>query len=81
MGLQIPDPRFESGCRLQTYLKAPGWRNGRRKGLKILRTFVRAGSSPALGTKVVIIINNNEVKKIFLTKLILVIKYDLEGIL
>ena len=28
----------------------PGWRNGRRKGLKIPRIFFRAGSSPALGT-------------------------------
>ncbi len=28
----------------------PGWRNGRRTGLKILRTQVRAGSNPALGT-------------------------------
>ena len=28
----------------------PGWRKGRRTGLKILRTQVRAGSNPALGT-------------------------------
>ena len=28
----------------------PKWRNGRRKGLKILRRKLRAGSSPALGT-------------------------------
>ncbi len=31
-------------------ISAPGWRNGRRKGLKILRGFPRAGSSPAPGT-------------------------------
>ena len=29
----------------------PGWRKGRRTGLKILRTQVRAGSNPALGTR------------------------------
>ncbi len=30
----------------------PMWRNGRRKGLKIPRGQLRAGSSPAIGTKV-----------------------------
>lgn len=56
MGLQNLDPRFESGCRLQISakkLKNIGCRDGgigRRKGLKILRVFTRAGSSPALGT-------------------------------
>lgn len=29
----------------------PGWRNGRRSGLKIRCSQERAGSSPALGTK------------------------------
>src|SRR5277367_1929141 len=31
-------------------LRVPRWRNGRRRGLKILRGQPRAGSSPALGT-------------------------------
>jgi hypothetical protein len=30
--------------------RVPRWRNGRRRGLKILRAQARAGSSPALGT-------------------------------
>src|SRR5713226_2741222 len=30
----------------------PRWRNGRRRGLKILRAQAHAGSSPALGTKI-----------------------------
>src|SRR5258708_36051414 len=33
-------------------VRVPRWRNGRRRGLKILRGQPRAGSSPALGTKV-----------------------------
>ena len=49
MGLQNLDPRFESGCRLQKYV-AEMAEFGRRKGLKILRAFACAGSSPALGT-------------------------------
>ena len=58
MGLQNPDPRFESGCRLQPTLKLRLVEKicrdggiGRRKGLKILRVIMtRAGSSPAPGT-------------------------------
>jgi hypothetical protein len=33
-------------------LRVPRWRNGRRRGLKILRGQPRAGSSPALGTRI-----------------------------
>ena len=50
MGLQNLDPRFDSGCRLQKNYSAGVAKLGRRKGLKILRTKVCAGSSPALGT-------------------------------
>ena len=32
-------------------ISMPEWRNGRRTGLKILRRQLRAGSSPASGTK------------------------------
>src|SRR5689334_16701985 len=32
-----------------TVMPSPGWRNGRRSGFKIHRTYVREGSTPSLG--------------------------------
>ena len=65
MGLQNPDPRFESGCRLQSNVHfkliirnivCRGGGIGRRKGLKILRLMpvpVRVRpSAPAFASKV-----------------------------
>lgn len=48
---------------------------GRRKGLKILRRFLRAGSSPALGTISDLSIEYEDIKKNNLTKVILIIMY------
>jgi hypothetical protein len=64
MGLQNLDPRFESGCRLHK-TKSMVCRDGgigRRKGLKILRTSVCAGSSPALGTIYLIALDKNRLE-------------------
>ena len=50
-GLQSRGRRFDSDLRLQkASWKCPGGEIGRRNGLKIRWTQVRAGSSPALGT-------------------------------
>ena len=47
IGLQSRGHRFDSGLSLK---KCPGGGIGRRKGLKIPRSLLRAGSSPALGS-------------------------------
>ena len=50
-GLQSRGRRFDSDLRLQRLsFMGPGGEIGRRNGLKIRWTQVRAGSSPALGT-------------------------------